>query len=232
MDHPLHVKTLAKIEVDFSSCFHLTFFVAKLLGDEEYKSTKSMPLNETNSLLRLLTPVVKLYTAKVCMRGTSELLESFGGVGYVEDLGISRFLRDNQVFSIWEGTTNVLSLDVLRAIHKEEAMKTFLPFIKNQAKNLESKQEEKIMLELQRLEDFLKHAKDQDHDYLPSMARELSFSLAHLTSGLLMMDFANKTKTNYDVFCSQEFMKKDWCYFSRNERDLRELEKKVVFSRD
>ena len=46
----------------------------------------------------------------------SEVLEAFGGAGYVEDTGLPMLLRDAQVFSIWEGTTNVLALDALRAI--------------------------------------------------------------------------------------------------------------------
>src|SRR5262249_28809129 len=46
----------------------------------------------------------------------SEVLEAFGGAGYVEDTGLPRLLRDSQVLPIWEGTTNVLSLDTLRAL--------------------------------------------------------------------------------------------------------------------
>ena len=49
------------------------------------------------------------------MAAASEIVESFGGAGYVEDTGLPRLLRDAQVLPIWEGTTNVLSLDVLRA---------------------------------------------------------------------------------------------------------------------
>jgi acyl-CoA dehydrogenase len=45
-------------------------------------------------------------------------LEAFGGAGYVEDTGLPRMLRDAQVLPIWEGTTNVLSLDVLRALQR------------------------------------------------------------------------------------------------------------------
>ena len=74
------------------------------------------------ALLRLLTPVVKLYTAKQAIAVASEALEAFGGAGYIEDTGLPRLLRDAQVLSIWEGTTNVLSLDVLRAIAGGGAM--------------------------------------------------------------------------------------------------------------
>jgi hypothetical protein len=46
----------------------------------------------------------------------SEVLETFGGAGYVEDTGLPVLLRDSQVLPIWEGTTNVLALDALRAL--------------------------------------------------------------------------------------------------------------------
>jgi acyl-CoA dehydrogenase len=53
-------------------------------------------------------------------------VEAFGGAGYVEDTGIPRLLRDAQVLPIWEGTTNVLSLDLLRAESREEAVTALL----------------------------------------------------------------------------------------------------------
>ena len=53
---------------------------------------------------------------------SSEVVESFGGAGYVEDTGVPRLLADAQVLSIWEGTTNVLSLDTLRAMAKGGAL--------------------------------------------------------------------------------------------------------------
>ena len=67
-------------------------------------------------LLRLLTPVMKLTTGKQAVVVLSEVIEAFGGAGYVEDTGLPQLLRDAQVLPIWEGTTNVLSLDTLRAL--------------------------------------------------------------------------------------------------------------------
>ena len=57
----------------------------------------------------------------------SEVLECFGGAGYVEDTGLPLLLRDAQVLPIWEGTTNVLSLDTLRALSRDhEALATLI----------------------------------------------------------------------------------------------------------
>ena len=64
-------------------------------------------------MLRLVTPLTKLATGKQAVATTSEVIESFGGAGYVEDTGLPQLLRDAQVLPIWEGTTNVLSLDAL-----------------------------------------------------------------------------------------------------------------------
>ncbi|MES1153535.1 MAG: acyl-CoA dehydrogenase family protein, partial [Rhodanobacter sp.] len=68
------------------------------------------------ALLRLLTPLAKLWTGKLAVQMCSEALECFGGAGYIEDTGLPQLLRDAQVYAIWEGTTNVLSLDSLRAL--------------------------------------------------------------------------------------------------------------------
>ena len=69
-------------------------------------------------LFRLLTALVKLTTAKQAVSGLSEVLECFGGAGYVEDTGLPQLLRDAQVLPIWEGTTNVLALDALQTLSR------------------------------------------------------------------------------------------------------------------
>jgi len=76
--------------------------------------------------LRLLTPITKLYTAKQSMQVSSEGQESFGGQGYIEDTGIPGLMRDAQVLPIWEGTTNVLSLAVLRSVFKSQGQRLCL----------------------------------------------------------------------------------------------------------
>ncbi|HSD45251.1 MAG TPA: acyl-CoA dehydrogenase family protein, partial [Pyrinomonadaceae bacterium] len=77
-------------------------------------------------LLRILTPVMKLITAKQAVSVASEVLESFGGAGYVEDTGLPVLLRDSQVLPIWEGTTNVLALDTLRALGATQSIAPLL----------------------------------------------------------------------------------------------------------
>jgi acyl-CoA dehydrogenase len=112
-EKPLHLDTLAGLEAETEAAFHLAFFVAELTGRSETGEISE----EDALLLRLLTPVMKLTTAKQSVAVASEVLESFGGAGYVEDTGLPVLLRDSQVLPIWEGTTNVLALDTLRALN-------------------------------------------------------------------------------------------------------------------
>jgi acyl-CoA dehydrogenase len=111
---PLHAETLADVEALFAGAFFLTFRVVELLGREENGALRE----GEEGLLRLLTPIAKLTTGKQAILVASEALEAFGGAGYIEDTGLPRLLRDAQVLPLWEGTTNVLALDLLRAIRK------------------------------------------------------------------------------------------------------------------
>ena len=100
------------LQAEAEGAFHLAFYMAELTGRSE-----AGEMDEHDAwLLRVLTPVMKLTTARQAVSVASEVLESFGGAGYVEDTGLPVLLRDSQVLPIWEGTTNVLALDTLRAL--------------------------------------------------------------------------------------------------------------------
>ena len=120
-DKPLHVDTIAGMAAEQEAAFHLAFRSAELLGRLEGSSASG----DEEKLFRLLTPIAKLTTAKQAVAVASETLESFGGAGYVEDTGLPRLLADAQVLPIWEGTTNVLSLDTLRALAAEGTFELF-----------------------------------------------------------------------------------------------------------
>ena len=120
-EKPLHLDTLAGLQAEAEAAFHLAFYVAELTGRSETNEIS----DEDALLLRLLTPVMKLTTGKQAVAVTSEVLESFGGAGYVEDTGLPVLLRDSQVLPIWEGTTNVLALDTLRALRSGESFRQF-----------------------------------------------------------------------------------------------------------
>jgi alkylation response protein AidB-like acyl-CoA dehydrogenase len=121
-DKPLHLDTLAVLAAETEAALQLAFSVVAVLGRIERGEARP----HDGALLRILTPVAKLTTGKQAVAVTSEALECFGGAGYVEDTGLPVLLRDAQVLPIWEGTTNVLSLDALRAFgHGADVVEAF-----------------------------------------------------------------------------------------------------------
>lgn len=75
---------------------------------------------------RLLTPAIKFLVCKSTPQLVYEALECLGGNGYTEDLPMARYFRESPLNAIWEGSGNVMALDVLRAAgrHPEAAMDT------------------------------------------------------------------------------------------------------------
>lgn len=113
IEHPLALDTLLDCEAEHLGALHLTFATVDALGradrgDEDAARER-----------RFLTPVVKAVTGKLAVPVVSECMELIGGNAYIEESPLPRLLRDAQVLPIWEGTTNILALDALRAARKE-----------------------------------------------------------------------------------------------------------------
>jgi len=128
-EKPLHVETLASLQAELEAATLLFFRAVELLGREEAE----VATDEDRLVARILQPVVKLLTARQAVAHASEVLEAFGGAGYIEDTGLPVLLRDAQVLTIWEGTTNVLALDMLRAIGDGESLEALLHDLEGRA---------------------------------------------------------------------------------------------------
>jgi alkylation response protein AidB-like acyl-CoA dehydrogenase len=196
IDHPLHAETLAALDLEWRAGFLLTFEVVDLLGRQETGEASPDDL----ARLRLLIPIAKLYTAKQAVAVASEALESFGGAGYVEDTGLPRLLRDAQVLPIWEGTTNVLSLDVLRAIEKTNGLSAVLG---NAEQRLRAIRADALSPSATRVRDalvaigaFAARAADEGREFAERHARSLSFSIAGTIAALLLLEHAEWAVAN------------------------------------
>ncbi|HEX6208257.1 MAG TPA: acyl-CoA dehydrogenase family protein [Actinomycetota bacterium] len=108
-DLPVHRGWIARVAAEYEAMNALAFRAAELQGAVEQGS--GVP-----ELARVTIPLTKMALGRQGVWATSHLIESFGGMGYLEDSGLPRLLRDAHVQSIWEGTTSVLALDVLRAL--------------------------------------------------------------------------------------------------------------------
>ena len=113
-DHPLMRRQLVDLLVEIEGCAALAFETAAILERVDRHGAE-----EDRRLLRIMTPLCKYYIPKRSEHVTLEALEMRGGNGYVEDWVNPRLLRDTIVNVIWEGSSNVIVLDVARAVRRE-----------------------------------------------------------------------------------------------------------------
>lgn len=114
-EHPLAKEALANLAAEQLGALHLVMRTAHHLDRADVGSAAD------EKLVRILTPLVKYHTARLAIWAASEAIELLGGNGYIEDFVTPRLLRDAQVLPVWEGTTNILVLDTVRAAAKEAA---------------------------------------------------------------------------------------------------------------
>src|SRR6266849_4527474 len=115
-EHPLMRRQLVDLLVEVEGCAALAFETAALLERVDRHGAEA-----DRRLLRIMTPLAKYYIPKRGEYVTLEALEMRGGNGYVEDWVNPRLLRDAIVNVVWEGSSNVIVLDVARAVDREGA---------------------------------------------------------------------------------------------------------------
>jgi acyl-CoA dehydrogenase len=77
---------------------------------------------EAYALLRILTPLIKFRACRDARKVTGDAMEVRGGCGYIEEWSDARLVRDAHLGSIWEGTSNIVALDVIRAVKREGSL--------------------------------------------------------------------------------------------------------------
>jgi alkylation response protein AidB-like acyl-CoA dehydrogenase len=151
-DHPLCARTLSELEASWRDNFRLAFHAI-----DHYEQMEATGDETSSQIVRLLTPLVKYTTARAAVQATLEAMEILGGDGYCENFVTARLLRDAQVLPIWEGTTNILVLDALRAISREG---TLTPLLEEVRERLEKTGDDEGLAEADRLETLLARCKD------------------------------------------------------------------------
>lgn len=188
-EKPLHVDTLAGMQAEAEAATALAFRTVELLGRQE----AGIATKRDEMAARVLIPLAKLTTGKQAVAVASEALEAFGGAGYVNDTGLPKLLADAQVLPIWEGTTNVLSLDTLRALAKQGAFEAACTDIREYVSDIRSAE---LSRPVQLVERTLKHATAwlaramADRDVLEAGARRFAITLGRTAELALLTHHA------------------------------------------
>jgi putative acyl-CoA dehydrogenase len=110
LDKPLMTNVLADLAIESEAATVSTLWLAGLFDRARSGDEQALALR------RLATPVLKYWTCKRAPVHAAEAMECLGGAGFVEESGMPRLYRQAPVNGIWEGSGNVICLDVLRAI--------------------------------------------------------------------------------------------------------------------
>lgn len=113
VDLPLMRRQLVKLMVPAEQGRSMAFHTAECLKRADAGDA------EAAKLMRILTPLLKFRTCRDARKVAGDGMEVRGGSGYIEEWSDARVLRDAHLGSIWEGTSNIVALDVTRSIRRE-----------------------------------------------------------------------------------------------------------------
>ncbi|MEZ5412352.1 MAG: acyl-CoA dehydrogenase family protein [Acidimicrobiales bacterium] len=116
IDMPLMRRQLLKLLVPTEQARTMVLQTAEVLRRSDAGDA------EAYKLLRILTPLLKFRACRDARRVSGDAMEVRGGCGYIEEWGDPRFVRDTHLGSIWEGTSNIVALDVVRAMRREGSL--------------------------------------------------------------------------------------------------------------
>ena len=115
VDQPLMIRVLADLALDVAAATALSLRLARAF-DEAADDRGAA------AFARAMTPVVKYWVCKICPSIVYEAMECLGGNGYVEEAPLARHYREAPLNAIWEGSGNVMALDLLRVIQQAPAL--------------------------------------------------------------------------------------------------------------
>ncbi len=110
--HLLMQNVLADLAIETEAAMLVAFRLARAFDRQAHDPIEA-------GIARLLTPIAKYWTCKRVPALAVEAMECLGGAGYVEESPMARFYREAPLNSIWEGSGNVICLDVLRTLQKD-----------------------------------------------------------------------------------------------------------------
>ena len=111
VEHPLMLNVLADLALEAEAALLLAFRLAQAFD-------ASAASERERHVQRILTPIAKYWLCKRMTPVATEAMECLGGNGYVEENPLARLYREAPLNGIWEGSANVIALDILRALRK------------------------------------------------------------------------------------------------------------------
>jgi acyl-CoA dehydrogenase len=182
IEYPLLRRQLLKIAVPSEQSLSMFLFTASAM-DRANAGSK-----EAESILRILTPLLKFRACRDNIPVATGAMEVRGGNGYIEEWVHARLIRDAHIGVLWEGTSNINALDIVtRAVGKSRAHRTLETALKkllDEATLLSAAFRDRLRLALERTLVFAERVAAEPA--LEARARQAASALYHVTSSILM----------------------------------------------
>jgi acyl-CoA dehydrogenase len=130
IDMPLMRRQLCKLLLPAEQARAMVFQTAEALRRADADEPAA------HALVRILTPLIKFRACRDARKVSGDAMEVRGGCGYIEEWPEPRLVRDAHLGSIWEGTSNIVALDVLRAARREGSLEALEQHLAERAMEL------------------------------------------------------------------------------------------------
>lgn len=178
-------KLSAKLHVELATVFDLIQLYEKVTNNEV--TEREIVLN------RLFIAIMKKESAEQAIHFSHETIELLGGNGYIEDFVTPRLLRDAQVLTVWEGTANILGLELIRLVKKYSAHHLFIDEMKTRLERLETHKLKQIVLaKLDQLAVELDSFSKLDDALQTFEVKMIAQKMAHLYESVVAVEWATK----------------------------------------
>ncbi len=184
-------KYAAKLHVEVATVFDLIQLYDKVTSGQG--SEQDIILN------RLNIAIMKKETAEQAVHYASEAIELHGGNGYIEDFVTPRLLRDAQVLTVWEGTANILALELIRLVDKFQAHELFVRVMQERLSKLTDCSLVQIVREqLKKIETTLQTFSALNEATKSYEAKGVAQKMAHLYESVVAVEWAAKFGGKYE----------------------------------
>ena len=145
-------------------------------------------------LVRILTPLIKFRACRDARKVTGDAMEARGGCGYIEEWSDARLVRDAHLGSIWEGTSNIVAMDVIRSIRRDGSLDALAIHLQGLSGQTDASPEFKSQIDAV-LKKAIVLAGLAAGDAGEVLARRCASGLYHVTSAVAMAWEATQTRS-------------------------------------
>ncbi|MNN26146.1 putative acyl-CoA dehydrogenase AidB [compost metagenome] len=179
IDMPLMQKQLLKMMLLAEQARSMFMQIATLLPRADGGDARAQ------KCVRILTPLIKFRACRDARRVTGDAMEVRGGVGYIEEWSDPRLVRDAHLGSIWEGTSNIVALDIARAVTREQALEPLHQYLRELLEGSGLPESSRTLFEsaLERTVNCMRDVAEQRRD---EQVRQAGSALYHICTAIFM----------------------------------------------